>query len=69
MRDHLSSEPISVLMFASATVRRSAEEHILELLSRLDRRHFRHSLAQAGLYHAFSLRKFVSEMEQCYFEA
>jgi hypothetical protein len=38
VRDHLSTGPISVLMFASATVRRGAEEHILELLSRSDRR-------------------------------
>ncbi len=68
----MSAKPISVLLFASATVRRGAEEHILELLSRLDRQHFRHSLAWAGRCHvleAFSLRKFVSEIERCYLEA
>ena len=41
----MSTKPISVLMFANATVRGGAEEHILELLSRLDRRRFRLHLA------------------------
>ncbi|MGA8982363.1 MAG: hypothetical protein WB470_06810, partial [Candidatus Acidiferrales bacterium] len=41
----MSTKPISVLMFANATVRGGAEEHILELLNSLDRRRFRLHLA------------------------
>jgi hypothetical protein len=36
----VSTKPISVLMFANATVRGGAEEHILELLNSLDGRRF-----------------------------
>ncbi|MGC2068226.1 MAG: glycosyltransferase family 4 protein [Candidatus Acidiferrales bacterium] len=41
----MSTKPISVLMFANATVRGGAEEHILELLNSLDSRRFRLHLA------------------------
>ena len=44
-RNAMNFKPISVLMFSNAQVRGGAEEHILQLLTRLDRKHFRPSLA------------------------
>jgi glycosyltransferase involved in cell wall biosynthesis len=44
-RNGMSTRPLAVMMFANATERAGAEEHILELLRRLDRRLFRLHLA------------------------
>jgi glycosyltransferase involved in cell wall biosynthesis len=41
----MSTRPLAVMMFSNATERAGAEEHILELLRRLDRRLFRLHLA------------------------
>jgi glycosyltransferase involved in cell wall biosynthesis len=41
----MSTRPLAVMMFSNAIVRAGAEEHILELLRRLDRRLFRLHLA------------------------
>lgn len=37
----MSAQPISVMMFCSEPVRAGVEEHVLQLLTRLDRNHFR----------------------------
>jgi glycosyltransferase involved in cell wall biosynthesis len=44
-RNGMSARPLAVMMFSNATERAGAEEHILELLRRLDRRLFRLHLA------------------------
>ena len=44
-RNGMSTRPLAVMMFSNATERAGAEEHILELLRRLDRRLFRLHLA------------------------
>jgi glycosyltransferase involved in cell wall biosynthesis len=41
----MNPQPISVLMFSNSPVRSGAEEHILQLLTGLDRKQFRPSLA------------------------
>ena len=41
----MKSRPLSILFFSNSTVRAGVEEHILELLRRLDRRRFRIHLA------------------------
>lgn len=45
MQSDMNTKPISVLMFSNTVVRSGVEEHILELLRRLDRRLFRLHLA------------------------
>ena len=44
-RNGMSTRPLALMMFSNATERAGAEEHILELLRRLDRRLFRLHLA------------------------
>jgi glycosyltransferase involved in cell wall biosynthesis len=44
-RKGMSTRPLAVMMFSNGVVRAGAEEHILELLRRLDRRLFRLHLA------------------------
>ncbi len=45
MQSDMNTKPIPILMFSNTTVRSGVEEHILELLRRLDRRLFRLHLA------------------------
>lgn len=45
MQSDMTTKPVSIMMFSNTTVRSGVEEHILELLRRLDRRLFRLHLA------------------------
>lgn len=61
----MNPQPISVLMFSNTTVRGGAEEHILQLLTGLDRKQFQPSLACTPELAALLGRHVPKDVKMC----